>query len=71
MIKQALNLKVEPRQIKRLDDLARQHGLNRSELMRLVLDNIQIVERPVLGAQVVAPTVTINPGRWGKKEMRA
>lgn len=71
MIKQALNLKVEPRQIQRLDQLARQHGLNRSELMRLVLDNIQVIERPVLGAQVVAPGVVINPGAWGRKEMRA
>ncbi len=48
----SLNLKVDQHHLARLDDLARQHGCNRSEIARLIFDNVQVVQRPVLGAVI-------------------
>lgn len=52
MKKKTLNLTVDPGHVRRLDELARQHGCNRSEIARLIFDNIQVVSRPVLGAMI-------------------
>lgn len=52
--KQVLNLTVEPGHVQRLDELALQYGCNRSEVARLIFDNIQVVQRPVLGAVIGA-----------------
>lgn len=52
MEKISLNLKIEQRQLRRLDDLARHYGCNRSEIARLIFDNIQLVNRPVPGAVI-------------------
>lgn len=52
MKKQVLNLTVDPVHVRRLDDLARQYNCNRSEIARLIFDNIQIVQRPSLGAVI-------------------
>lgn len=50
--KQVLNLTVDPGHVRRLDELARQYGCNRSEVARMVFDNIQVIQKPALGAVI-------------------
>ncbi len=46
----SLHVKIDRQQLAILDDLAQRHGCNRSEIARQIFNNVQIVNKPVLGS---------------------
>ena len=49
---EVVTFRLEQRQIDFLDGLARKTGAARSEIARQIFDNVQLINRPVLGSKI-------------------